>query len=317
MNPLLSPELRVIHSGVATFFGRAQADHRQLQAAHPDVRCAIAGIPWDEGNAGRNGANYGPRAFRDTSSWFLGYNAQEDFDLWDELPTVDVGDVPVMPPNAARTMDLIQEHVQSVRGQGVFPLSVGGNHALAIGAARGAARTVGRMGYLSIDAHLDTAREWAGETLISGCPTMRAAEIANVDPANVVVFGVHGWLNPRDQVEAASEMGISWYGINRIESMGVEAALTEAIEIAADGTDGVYVSFDLDSVDASAFPGTGTPEPGGFSAREALKIGRMLGRANPIAGDLVELAPIYDPSGISARLACGVAMEMLSGVAGR
>jgi agmatinase len=310
---LTESPLRVIQSGVATFFGRPMATVADLGSA----RCAIAGVPWDEGNAGRNGANYGPRAFRDASSWFLGYNAQDDFDLWEEFPTVDVGDVPVMPPNAARTMDLIEDHVRTIRGAGVFPLLVGGNHALAIGAARGAAATAGTMGYLSIDAHLDTAEDWDGEQLVSGCPTARAAEIPNVDPHNVVVFGVHGWLNPKDQVDHAAAQGISWFGHDRIDRDGLPAALAEAIRIASDGVDALYVSFDLDAVDASAMPGTGTPEPGGFTAKEALYIARELGRANPIAADIVELAPIYDVSGISSRLACGIAMALLSGVSGR
>lgn len=313
------PTLRVIQAGVATFFGRPMRELADLgEPLHGGpVKAAIAGIPWDEGNAGRNGANYGPRTFRDASSWFLGYNCQEDFDLWQLLPTVDVGDVPIMPPNAARTMDLIASHVEAVKEHGVFPLSVGGNHSLAIGAARGAARTVGRMGYLSIDAHLDTARDWDGETLGSGCPTIRAAEIDNVDPHNVVVFGVHGWLNPRDQVEAARELGIGWYGQKEIDERGLDDCLEEAIARASDGVDGLYVSFDMDSIDASAFPGTGTPEPGGFTAKEALRIARRLGRTRPVAADLVELAPVYDLSGISARLACGLAMELLSGVAGK
>jgi len=305
--------LRVIQSGVATFFGRPMANLDTIGSA----RCAIAGVPWDEGNAGRNGANYGPRTFRDASSWFLGYNAQEGFDLWEDLPTVDLGDVPVMPPNAPRTMDLIEDHVRSVRNAGVFPLLVGGNHSLAIGAARGAASTVATMGYLSVDAHLDTAEDWDGEKLVSGCPTARAAEIANVDPHNVVVFGVHGWLNPKDQVDHAAELGITWFGQDQIDRDGLAASLAEAIRIASDGVDALYVSFDLDAVDASAMPGTGTPEPGGFTAKEALHIARELGRANPIAADIVELAPVYDVSGISSRLACGIAMEILSGVSGR
>lgn len=305
--------LRVIQAGVPTFFGRPQRTIDDLSGLH----VAMAGIPWDEGNAGRNGANMGPRAFRDSSSWFFGYNAQDAFDLWELLSMADVGDVPVVPPNAARTMELIEQHVAQVCSQGVVAASIGGNHALAIGAARGAAKSVARMGYLSIDAHLDTAMDWAGETLTSGCPTMRAAEIENVDPHNVVVFGIHGWLNPRDQVENAAELGISWFGQQQIEQIGLDKALAQAIETASDGVDGLYVSFDLDAVDASAFPGTGTPEPGGFSPKETLRIARALGRANPIAFDLVEIAPIYDLSGISSRLACGVAMELLSGIAGQ
>jgi len=305
-------DMRVIQAGVATFFGRPLTTIDTMGSA----KCAITGIPWDEGNAGRNGANMGPRAVRDASSWFFGYDAQRDFDLWEELPTVDLGDVPVMPPNASATMDLIESHIRRIREHGVLPLSIGGNHSLAIGAARGAAKTVKKMGYISIDAHLDTARDWGGETLTSGCPTMRAAEIPNVDPTNVVVFGIHGWLNPRDQVQSAAELGIRWYGMEEIHRIKIERALDQAIERATDGVDGLYVSFDLDSVDASAFPGTGTPEPGGFTARETLAIARSLGRARPIAMDLVEIAPIYDLSGISARLACAVALELLSGAVG-
>ena len=304
---------RVIHSGVATFFDRPLRSVDTIG----DAKCAIAGIPWDEGNAGRNGANGGPRAFRDVSSWFLSYDAQRDFDLWETLPTVDVGDVPVVPPNAERTMGLIADHVRAVRAASALPVCVGGNHALAIGAARGAATSVGRMGYLSVDAHLDTAPDWSGEIYSSGCPTFRAAEIPNVDPRNVVVFGPHGWLNPRSQVEAARALGISWFGIERILAIGLDAALDEAIAIASDGVDGLYVSFDLDSIDAASMPGTGTPEPGGLTSREALHVARRLGRARPIAFDVVELAPIYDLSGISARMAAGVVMALLSGYCGQ
>lgn len=299
----------VIQAGVATFFGRPQRTIDDLSG----VRCAIAGVPWDEGNGGRNGANMGPRSFRDTSSWFFGYDAQNDLDVWEHLPTADVGDVPVIPPNAERTMNEMARHTATVINAGVLPLAIGGNHSLAIGAARGAATTVAKMGYLCIDAHLDTAMSWNGERYSSGCPTIRAAEIENVDPANVVVYGIHGWLNPKDQVDVARDKGIRWYGSNEIRSRGLETTLAEAITRATDGVDGLYVSFDLDAVDASAFPGTGTPEPGGFSAREALTIARELGRAKPIAMDLVEIAPIYDLSGISVRLACGAAMEMLAG----
>ena len=305
-------ELRVIQSGVATFFGRRLGSVADLRPG--DV--ALAGIPWDEGNAGRNGANYGPRAFRDASSWFLSYDAEREFDLWEALPAIDVGDVPVVPPDAERTMALIADHVEAVRRAEALPVSIGGNHALAIGAARGAARTVGRMGYLSVDAHLDTAPDWAGVLYSSGCPKYRAAEIENIDPRNVVVFGVHGWLNPKSQVDAARERGVRWYGQQRIEELGLEAALDEAIEAAIDGVDALYVSFDQDSIDASAFPGTGTPEPGGFTSREALTIARRLGRTHAIAFDVVELAPVYDVSGISARMACAIVMAFLSGYVG-
>lgn len=301
----------VLQAGVATFFGLPQADPTELGSA----RCAIAGVPWDEGNGGRNGANYGPRAFRDASSWYLSYNAEHGFDLWSALPAVDAGDVVVVPPNAERTMENIANHIRVVRRQEALPLLIGGNHSITIGATRGAASTVnGRMGYLSVDAHLDTAHDWAGEIYSSGCPTHRVCEIPNVDSRNVVVFGVHGWLNPPSQVQAAQELGVTWYGMDRIEEMGWQRALEEAMDRATDGVDALYVSFDQDSIDAGHFPGTGTPEPGGFTAREAHAIARRLGQTRPVAFDAVELAPVYDLSGISARLSCGLVLAFLLGV---
>ena len=194
----------------------------------------------------------------------------------------------------------------------MLPICIGGNHSITIGAARGAAATVGRMGYLSIDAHLDMAESWLGEPYFNGCPTFRATELENVDPSNVVVFGVRGWLNPRSSVEAAKAIGVTWYGMDRIEQMGLETALAEAIAIASDGVDGLYITFDLDAIDPAFAPGVGAPELGGLTSRQALQVGRMLGAAQPIAFDLCELAPAYDPSTNSARLACAITFSLLS-----
>ena len=307
-DPAIHNEGLLIHAGVASFFGREQRNVSDLSG----ISCAIAGIPWDEGSAGRAGAGSGPRAFRDASSWTDGYDAQRDFDVWQALPTADVGDVLVVPTNSQRTMDNIAEHVQSLREKGIFPVCIGGNHSITIGAARGAAKTVGRMGYLSVDAHLDMAESWLGEPYFNGCPTYRATEIENVDPRNVVVYGVRGWLNPKSSVESAKSLGVHWYGMDTIEERGLQSTFSEAIAIASDGVDGLYVTFDLDAVDPAFAPGVGAPEPGGFTTRQSLQISRMLGSAHPIAFDLCELAPAYDPSTISARVACAITISLLS-----
>lgn len=312
-DPAIHNEGIMIHAGVASFFGRDQRNTSDLDG----IKCAIAGVPWDEGTAGRAGANYGPRAFRDASSWTDGYDAQHDFDLWDVLPTADVGDVLVVPTNSQRTMDNVADHVRQLRQNDVLPICIGGNHSITIGAARGAAATVGKMGYLSIDAHLDMAESWLGEPYFNGCPTYRATELENVHPTNVVVFGVRGWLNPLSSVEAAKALGVRWYGMDKIEEVGLERSLAEAIAFASEGVDGLYITFDLDAVDPAFAPGVGAPEPGGFTSRQALQIGRMLGAAQPIAFDLVELAPAYDPSTNSARLACAITFSLLSAMTDR
>ncbi len=301
----------VLHSGPATFFG-LQHEPNPTSA----IRAAIVGAPWDEGNGGRNGANYGPRGVRDASSWFASYDLASRRDVWEALTVVDGGDIPCIPSDAARTMDYFADHVAGLLEGGVMPVVVGGNHSITNGTARGAARACdGRMGYLSIDTHLDTTEGWAGAPLASGCPTYRAADLPNVDPANVVVYGVHGWLNPRSHVETAEALGIRWYTRDEIRARGLAETLAEAIARASDGVAGLYVTFDMDCMDSSSAPGTGTPEAGGFLADEAIEIARAIGRARPFAFDVVEIAPIYEQSGVTQRLACTILMEMFAGMA--
>lgn len=302
----------MLHAGPATFFGAP------LVGADPDAlhahgaRAAMLGVPWDEGNGGRNGANYGPRAARDVSSWFLGYQFEDDVDLFADLRLVDCGDVPVVPSGSVRSMELIEDRVGRLVDGGVLPVVVGGNHSITIGSVRALASRRPRLGYLAIDAHLDTAAELGGERLTSASPTARAAELAAVPRGRTAVVGVRGSLNPRDQVEYARELGVRVFPMSAVAERGIEAVLDDAIAAVSDGVDGVYVTYDLDSIDASAVPGTGTPEPGGWTPREALQIARRLGAIRPAAFDLVELAPAYDLSGVTARLACSILVQMLS-----
>jgi agmatinase len=301
----------VLHSGPATFFGLELAT-----APSAPTRLALVGAPWDEGNGGRHGANYGPRGVRDASSWFTSYDVRARRDVFEALPAVDGGDLACFPANAEGTMASIAEGTERLLEAGVRPLAIGGNHAITIGTAAGAARALGgRMGYLSIDTHLDTAADWGGSRYGSGCPTYRAAELENVDPANVVVYGAHGWLNPREHVETADELGVGWYSREEILRRGLAETLDEAIARASDGVDGLYVTFDMDSIDSASAPGLGTPEAGGFVADEAIAIARRIGQANPFALDIVEIAPVYDPAGITPRLACHLILEMIGGLA--
>jgi arginase family enzyme len=301
----------VLHSGPATFFGL------ELETApSAPTRMALVGAPWDEGNGGRHGANYGPRGVRDASSWFTSYDVRARRDVFEALPAVDGGDLPCFPADAAATSGHLADGTERLLRAGVTPLVVGGNHAITIGTAAGASRTLdGRMGYLSIDTHLDTAADWGGSRYGSGCPTYRACELDNVDPGNVVVYGAHGWLNPREHVETADELGVGWYSREEIHRRGLAETLDEAIARASEGVDGLYVTFDMDSIDSASAPGAGTPEAGGFVADEAIAIARRIGQANPFALDIVEIAPVYDPAGITPRLACHLILEMIGGLA--
>lgn len=297
-----------LHNGPATFFGRPY----QVKP-NPDTKVVIFGVPWDEGNGGRNGANYGPRAVRDVSSWFFSHDMRNDRDLWADLPALDGGDVACYPADAAKTIDSIADHARALVASGVRPVMIGGNHSVTIGSVRGAASAIkGKVGYLSIDAHLDTPKDWEGSALASGCPTYVASQQPNISPENCVVFGARGWLNAKEHIETADQLGIRWYGMDEIEERGLKVTLAEAIARASDGVDALYVTFDIDSIDSSVAPGCGTPEAGGFSGREALYIAREIGKAKPFFFDIVEIAPIYDNAGITPRLVCSIILDMLS-----
>ncbi len=311
MKSTYSPGGGFLHAGPATFFGRPF----QPEPA-PEVDIALTGIPWDEGNGGRNGANYGPRAVRDVSAWFFSYDTTSRRDVWEALPGVDAGDVACIPGDSVTTAMNIAGRLKELREAGVVPIVVGGNHAVTIGSVQGVAETVkGPMGYLCLDTHLDTAEDWGGSLLASGCPTFRASQLPNVDPRNVVVYGVHGWLNAKEHLETAERLGIRWYSSPEIRSRGLEATFQEAIELASAGTEGLYISVDMDCVDSASAPGVGTPEADGFTGREIVKLARMIGRANPICLDVVEIAPVYDPSGITPRLVCTIILEAIGGMA--
>jgi agmatinase len=302
----------MLHAGPATFFGRPVVAADPAAVRDAGARAALLGVPWDEGNGGRNGANYGPRAARDVSGWFLGYRFQEDVDLFDALRLVDCGDVPVLPSASERTLDLVAEHVGRIIDGGALPVVVGGNHSITIGTVRAAAARTARLGYLAIDAHLDTARDLGGARLTSASPTARAAELPQVARGKAAVVGVRGALNPRDQLAYARELGVRVYPMSLVEERGAVAVVEEALAEVGTGVDGVYVTYDLDAIDAAAVPGTGTPEPGGLTPREAIAVARRLGAASPVVLDLVELAPAYDLSGVTARLACTLIVEALA-----
>jgi agmatinase len=167
------------------------------------------------------------------------------------------------------------------------------------------------MGYLAIDAHMDAAYSVDGEKETNASGVARASELPNVRPENVAIVGVRGSLNPREWLQLIRERGINMYPMREVKERGIEPVLKDALDRVWDGTDGVYVTWDTDSVDASHAPGTTEPEPGGLTSHEILAAGRIIGERGFTAIDNVELAPIYDISGITGKLVWCVLSEVL------
>ena len=298
------------YAGFDTFLKREIGDVEDVAGAD----AAVLGAPYDGAVSNRPGTRYGPRALRRASAWLAylsGYKGgltnvrtgrQVDFGA---LDLVDCGDVPVFPMDRETTADSIAAHVATVADQGVMPVLLGGDHYCTFPAFRGFAEGSGHdtVGLVQIDAHTDTVAESAvfGEHF-HGSSTHHIAASPYTDYEHVSQVGIRGYESP-DFFEFADDAGLSLFSIRDVEERGITEVVEAAIENAAAGADAVYVTFDIDSVEPSVAPGTGTPEPGGLSASQARSVMETLGTHDAVAAaDLMEIAPGLDPADNTARL---------------
>ena len=307
----------VLHAGLAGTFLRlphVPPDAELLKAR--GARAAIYGIPWDSMAVGRSGASYGPRGIREiASTQFLSYNATWDFDLVDVLAPVDCGDAQVVPGNPERSFEIAQAAISQIVAAGAVPVTLGGDHSVTIPAVRAVAEHVSDAGLVLIDAHLDTAIDVGGETLSNCCPITRAIE-AGFAPERTVLIGISGWMNPRSELAYCREHGITVIWLEDIWAQGVPAVLERALAIAGGTEGGIYLTVDVDSLDAAFAPGTSVPTPGGLTARELLELVRGLARSGLAGLDVVETAPSLEATSATAGIATRVVMDGLAAHAG-
>jgi agmatinase len=272
---------------------------------------AVLGAPFDMGTTYRAGCRFGPQAIRRISALYDSYSVDMAVDLEEELDLVDLGDVFVIPSNIEKSFDQIDRAVSWVVSQGVFPVVLGGDHSIGYPDVRAIAPHVdGRVGIIHLDRHLDIQERDMDERMHT-TPWFHATNIANAPPANLVQMGIGGWYGSRPGVKVARERETTVLTITDIEEVGVEKAAEVALEVAWKDADAVYLSFDIDSVDAGFVPGTGSPEPGGLLPREALKLLRLIAREGICGMEVVEVAPPYDVSDMTAQLACRAVMDVL------
>ncbi len=272
---------------------------------------AILGAPFDMGTTYRSGCRFGPQAIRRISALYDSYSVDLAVDLEEELELVDIGDVFVIPSNLEKSFDQIDRAVSFVFSQGVFPVVLGGDHSIGYPDVRGIAPHIdGRVGIIHLDRHLDIQERDMDERMHT-TPWFHATNIPNAPPANLVQMGIGGWYGSRPGVKVARERETTVLTITDIEEVGVEKAAEAALEIAWKDADAVFLSFDIDSVDAGFVPGTGSPEPGGLLPREALKLLRLIAREGICGMEVVEVAPPYDVSDMTAQLACRAVMDVL------
>ena len=311
---------RPAFTGIPTFLRvPALADGEALRRERPGV--VIVGAPTDTAVTHRPGARFGPRAIRAASYLrrnihHLGLGVQP----MKVLRVFDYDDAHVIPGDIERTNEAIRAKVGEVAQAGAVPIVLGGDHSITFPSASAVADTLGhgRLGIVHFDAHADTGDDAWGVLLSHGTPMRRLIESGAVPGRAFVQVGLRGYWPPPDLFDWMREQGMRWHTMHDIQRRGFEAVLTEAIEQALDGPERIYLSVDIDVLDPAYAPGTGTPEPGGLTARELLGAVREVALRTELAGvDVVEVSPPYDPAGITAEVAHRVVLEVLSALAAK
>ena len=303
-----------------TFAGIPQADLAHL--GEPDI--VIIGSPIDWGATHRPGARFGPAAIRGGD--YLELNGKRPhlptgIDPFAEFDVVDVGDLRVAPGYLEESLELNRQAVETIAAGGAIPIVLGGDHSITYANATAVANVHGHgnVALVHFDAHADTAESHFGHLHGHGTPMRRLIESGAVPGDRFAQIGLRGYWPPPETVDWMAEQGMRWWFMTEINQRGVEAVVDEAVAHVTAGADAVFLSIDIDVVDPGMAPGTGTPEPGGMTARELLDTVRRLGRdLNIVGADIVEVSPPYDgPGEITARLGNRLVLEILNGMAER
>ncbi|MBV9821155.1 MAG: agmatinase family protein, partial [Actinobacteria bacterium] len=237
-----------------------------------------------------------------------------------DLVVYDAGDVELFSGDAERSVRDLQEAVHAVAATGAIPLILGGDHTIAWPDAAGVAQHLGqgKVSMIHFDAHADTGDIEFGSLIGHGQPMRRLIESGAVRGDRFLQIGLRGYWPPPETLDWMADQGMRSYEMTEITTRGLEECLTEAFGIALDGCDGVFLSVDIDVCDPGHAPGTGTPEPGGLTARQLLDSVRRICYELPVVGiDLVEVSPPYDHADITSFLANRVVLESLSAIARR
>jgi len=285
----------------------------------PNVRdlenadAAIVGAPFDTGATFRAGARFGPEGIRSASHLLRRYNPSLDVAIFDHLSVIDYGDVPVVPGYIEESYRRIEDGLTPIHGAGVVPIVLGGDHSIALPELRAAAAVHGPLALVQFDSHPDTWDVYFGEKHTHGTPFRRALEEGLLDTSRSIQIGMRGSIYDQSDWDDAREMGFDLVPTDEVRKLGIPDVIDRMRERAGDAM--VYISFDVDFVDPAFAPGTGTPEIGGFTSREAQEFVRGLSGLEIVGCDVVEVYPAYDPAQITALLAANVAHELLSLIA--
>jgi len=271
---------------------------------------AVLGIPMDHGTSWRSGTRFGPQHVRAQSAMIRPYNIQTGAAPFDALQVADIGDVAINTFNLAASIGIIRDHLAGVFATGATPVSIGGDHTITLPILRAAAERHGPLALVHVDAHADVNDEMFGERETHGTVFRRAYEEGILIPGKVWQVGLRGTGYTADDFNEARD-----WGFNMITAPEIwQQSLTPLAARIRDGIGDTktYLTYDIDSLDPSFAPGTGTPEIGGLTTPQAMQLLRGLRGLNIIGADMVEVSPPYDTTGNTALVAANLLFEILS-----
>ncbi|MFY9208067.1 MAG: agmatinase [Candidatus Nanopelagicales bacterium] len=305
-----------------TFLGVPECDLGE-PSTFENADIVIVGAPFDGGTSYRSGARFGPQALR--AACYLEHDGSRPslamrVDGLKDLSVVDAGDVELYSGDAARSCADLEVEIEKIAQSGAIPIVLGGDHTITWPDATGVARAHGwgKIAVIHFDAHADTGDITFGSLIGHGQPMRRLIESGAIRGDRFLQIGLRGYWPEPETLGWMAEQGMRSYEMTEIVTRGLADCLTEAFEIALSECDGIFLSVDIDVCDPGHAPGTGTPEPGGLSARELLDAVRRICYELPVVGmDIVEVSPPFDHADITALLGNRVVLEALSAIARR
>lgn len=275
-----------------------------------DLDVAILGVPFDTGSSFRTGSRFGPNGIRKISAMIKPNNVIMGVNIMDTLKAADLGDVPIIPGYIRESYEAIEKSVSEVLKDNATPLVLGGDHAITLGELRAISKKYGKVSLIHFDSHLDLNESVFGQPYNHGTPFRRALEEGLIDPSTSIQIGMRGSLYDPDDFKIAADLGfkvIPGYELHKMSAEQLGKIIKERV-----GDTKVFLTFDIDFVDPAYAPGTGTPEVGGFTSYETLTYIQQLKDINFVGFDIVEVAPEYDCSEITAYMAANIGFEFMS-----
>ncbi len=289
----------------------------RLPVAMPEtaIDVAIVGVPLDIGTSNRVGTRYGPRQIRSESVLVRPYGMATGAAPFDSFQIADTGDVAVNPYNLLKSIDIIEDHFRRLINQASVTVALGGDHTVTLPILRALAARHGPIALIHVDAHADMNDEMFGERITHGTIFRRAIEEGLITADKMYQIGLRATGYSAEDFDWGRDQGVTVISAEQCWYNSL-APIMDRIRATLGSEHPVYLSFDIDGLDPSAAPGTGTPEPGGLTSSQGLEIIRGCFGLNLIGCDLVEVAPPYDPTGNTALLASNLVFEMLCALPG-